>query len=124
MPSVCTDLAGRMRNAPSTPSRPSRPRSRAENDAATSRVASTSPSRMSQAVASSVIADLHVESDLEHVAVDHLVVLTLHPQLAYVFGGVPRPELEQLVPADHLGADEAALQVGVDDAGALGRLGA
>ena len=34
------------------------------------------------------------------------------------------PMLEQLVPVDDLGPDEAALQVGVDHAGALGRLGA
>src|SRR5207253_9552343 len=64
-----------------------------------------------------------VESDFEDVAVDHLVLLALDPQAARLLGLVPRPQLEQLVPPDDLGPDEPPLQVGVDDAGALGRLG-
>ena len=65
-----------------------------------------------------------VETDLEHVAVLHFVVLALDAQLADLARLRPRPDLEQLVPVDHLGADEPALQVAVDHARALGRLGA
>src|SRR3954468_6266479 len=97
------------------PSRPSNPRSRDANDSATSRVARTSPSRTSQGISD-------VEPDLEDVAVLDLVVLAFDAELADFLGLVPRTEVEQLVPADDLGADEAALQVGVDHAGALGRL--
>src|SRR5579875_3950992 len=65
-----------------------------------------------------------VESDLEHVAVGHLVVLALDAELARLLGPRPRSDLQELVPADHLGADEPALEVRVDDPGALGGLGA
>src|SRR5206468_2618264 len=62
-----------------------------------------------------------VEADLEDVAVDDLVVLSLDPELPGLLGRVPGAEGQQLVPADHLGPDEPALQVRVDDAGALRR---
>src|SRR4051812_41238550 len=67
---------------------------------------------------------LHVEADLQDVAVGDVVVLALHAQLPELLGLGPRADLEQLVPVDDLGADEAALHVAVDDAGALGGLGA
>ena len=63
----------------------------------------------------------HVEADLEDVAVDDLVVLAFDAQLAHVLGRLPAAEGQQLVPADHFGPDEAALEVRVDDAGALDR---
>lgn len=49
------------------------------------------------------------------------VLLALHAQAARLLRLRPRSELEQLPPPDHLGPDEAALQIGVDDPGALGR---
>src|SRR5207302_1922096 len=97
----------------------SSPRRREPNLSATSTAASTCPSRKSQGISGSS----DVEADLEHVAVLDLVVLALDAQATRVLGGVPRAELEQLVPSDDLGTDEASLQVGVDDTGALGRLG-
>src|SRR4051794_24993268 len=131
MATVWTERAGRISRAPSTPSRPSRPRSRALAVSAISSVASTSPSRTSHATGSSyergdatAPAGSDVEADLQHVAVDHLVVLALDPELAGFLGLVPRAQIEELVPPDDLGPDEAPLQVGVDDPGALGRLGA
>ena len=47
------------------------------------------------------------------------VVLALEADLAELLGLGPRADVEQLVPVDHLGADEPALEVGVDAAGAL-----
>src|SRR5579864_8788568 len=117
MPTVWTERAGSMSSAPSIPSRPSSPRRRARREVASSAEASTSPLRSSQAISD-------VEPDLQHVAVLHLVVLALDAKLALLLGRLPRAEGEELVPADHLGADEPALQVGVDDAGALRCLGA
>ena len=64
-----------------------------------------------------------VEADLEHVAVGDFVVLAFDAELAGVACFGPRADLEQLVPVDDLGADEPALQVGVDDARGLGCLG-
>src|SRR5581483_4867602 len=64
-----------------------------------------------------------VEADLQDVAVGHLVLLALDPELALLLGPVPGADRQQLVPPDDLGPDEAPLQVGVDDAGALRRLG-
>src|SRR5205823_2055241 len=127
MAMVWTDRAGRMSSAPSRPSRPRSPRSRLPKPSATSSVANTSPSRTSQATAlhrRSGPGESDVEADLEHVAVDDLVILALHPQLPGLLGFVPRAQLEQLVPADDLGPDETPLQVGVDDARAFGGLGA
>src|SRR5580692_2802610 len=120
IPIVWTDRVRSRSSAPSTPSRPRRPCRRARRDDATSSAASTSPFRSNHTAAS----PSHVEPDLQHVAVDHLVVLALDAQLARVLGRLPRTEPEQLVPADHLGPDEPALQVGVDHPGAFRRLGA
>src|SRR5579862_1103547 len=117
MPMVWIERAGSMRSAPSMPSRPSSPRRRARRDVASSTDASTSPLRKSQGMSD-------VEPDLQHVAVLHLVVLALHAKLARLLGRLPRAQAEQLVPPDHLGADEPALQVGVDDPRALRGLGA
>src|SRR5579864_3594034 len=117
MPTVWTERAGSMSSAPSNPLRPSSPRRRARRDVASSAEASTSPLRSSQAMSD-------VEPDLQHVAVLHLVVLAFNAKLARLLGRLPRAQAEELVPADHLGADEPALQVGVDHPRALGGLGA
>src|SRR5690606_18093914 len=103
-------------------SRPSRPRDRARHESATSSVASTSPSRSNQAIVATALR-LHVEADLEDVAVLDLVVLALDAQSAEVARLGPAADLEQLVPVDDLGPDEAPLHVGVDAPGALGGLG-
>src|SRR5262249_50297695 len=125
MPIVWTDRVGCSRSAPSMPSRPRRPRRRSRRDAATSRLASTSPSRSSQGMPRryrrrAAVSD--VEADLHHVAVLDDVLLALDPQLADLLGLHPRAELQELVPADDLGADEAPFEVAVDHAGALRRL--
>src|ERR671922_47432 len=56
---------------------------------------------------------------IEQLAVIDLVVLALDAEIPRLARLGPRPDLEQLVPLDDLGADEAALQIGVDDAGCL-----
>src|SRR6185437_5765286 len=66
----------------------------------------------------------HVEAEMRSVAVAHDVVLAFDVQLG---GGAARrlgAELHQILPPDDLGLDEAALEVGVDGAGRLRRLGA
>src|SRR3546814_148499 len=77
------------------------------------------PRRRSSASASK---HLDVEPDLHDVAVLDDVVLALDAELPDLLGLVPRAELEELVPVDDLGPDEAALEVAVDDARALGCL--
>src|SRR3954453_17010271 len=70
-------------------------------------------------VAAAMSVHLSVEAELHHVAVLHQVVLALEADLAELLGARPAADVEQLVPADHLGLDEAALEVGVDAPGAL-----
>src|ERR1700691_370524 len=65
-----------------------------------------------------------VEADLEDITVHYFVLLAFDPQLADVASGRPRAQLEQLVPVHDLRTDKATLEVGMDDAGALRRLGA
>src|SRR6185312_6334302 len=60
-----------------------------------------------------------VEAELHHVAVLHDVVLALDASLALGAGLGDRTGLDEVVEADHLGLDEALLEVGVDDAGRL-----
>src|SRR6266508_1432164 len=62
---------------------------------------------------------LHVEADVEDVAFADDVGLALGAQQPLALGGVPSAGGDQLVVADHLGPDEATLQVGVDAAGSL-----
>src|SRR5438876_1082701 len=71
---------------------------------------------------SSVIS--HVEAEMRGVAVAHDVVLALDVQLGGGAAGGLGAELDQVLPPDDLGLDEAALEVGVDGAGGAGRLGA
>ena len=67
---------------------------------------------------------LRREPEMHHVAVGDDVVLAFEPQLA----GVARAGFaaigDVVVIGDGLGADEAALEIGVDDARGLRRLGA
>src|SRR2546421_12565598 len=50
--------------------------------------------------------------------------MTFPPELAWLLALAPRADGEELAPVDPLGADEPALEVRVDHAGALGRPGA
>src|SRR3954454_24007211 len=61
----------------------------------------------------------HVEAELHDVAVGHYVVLALHADAAGLLGLLHRAGGEEVVVRDDLGLDEAALEVGVDDAGGL-----
>ena len=67
---------------------------------------------------------LDVEAELHDVAVLHDVVLAFDARLAGGLGVGHRTCGDQVVEADDLGLDEAALEVGVDDAGSLGGGGA
>src|SRR5437773_506399 len=89
------------RRAPADPRRRGRPVS------ATSTAANTSPSRTSHAMSA---ASSHVEADLEHVAVDDLVILPLDAELALLLRFRPRADVEEVAPEDDLGPDEAPLQ--------------
>src|SRR5690606_41733646 len=64
-------------------------------------------------------ADSHGEAELHDVAVLHDVVLALHAHLAAGAGLGDGAGLDEVVEADDLGLDEAALEVGVDDARGL-----
>ena len=59
------------------------------------------------------------EADRDHVAVAHRVVAALDPQHAALARAGVAAGVEQLLPADDLGAHEAALDVGVDLAGGV-----
>src|SRR5690606_28351972 len=100
-------------------SRPRRPRVRARRVRAISALARTSPSRSNHATRR---VPLDVESGLDEVADGDLVILPFDAQLAHLTGLGPRADLDELLPIDDLGPDEPALEVGVDDAGAPGRL--
>src|SRR5690348_17624263 len=62
-----------------------------------------------------------VEAEFDDVAVAHDVVLALDAGLARGPGGGQRAGRDQVLVGDHLGLDEAALEVAVDDAGCLRR---
>src|SRR5690554_2451671 len=64
-------------------------------------------------------ADSHVEAELHDVAVLHDVLLALHAHLALGLGLGHGAGGDEVVEGDDLGLDEAALEVGVDDAGRL-----
>ena len=68
---------------------------------------------------------LHVEAEVDHVAVLDHILLALGAQQAFFLGGGHAAAAgHHLVEVDGLGPDEAALDVGVDLAGGLGSLGA
>src|SRR5665811_2443602 len=64
---------------------------------------------------------LDVEAELDHVAVRHDVILALHAHLACGLGCAHGSCSDQVVEGNNLGLDEAALEVGMDDTGRLGR---
>jgi hypothetical protein len=61
---------------------------------------------------------------VDHVAVLHHVFLAFQPPLAGVLRALLALVVHEIVVGDHLGADEALLEVGVDHAGGLWRGGA
>src|SRR5689334_11975499 len=65
-----------------------------------------------------------VEAELDYVAVLHDVVLAFHADLADGAGLDQGAGLDEVGVGDDLGLDEAALEVGVDDAGGFGGGGA
>ena len=67
---------------------------------------------------------LHVEAEIDHVAVLDHIVLALGPQQTLFLGGGHAAAGHHLVEVDGLRPDEAPLDVGVDLAGGLGGLGA
>src|SRR4029450_2498802 len=67
---------------------------------------------------------LYVEADVEHVALADDIGPGLGAGPALGAGGVPAAGGDQVVVGDHLGPDEALLEVGVDAAGRLGGGGA
>ena len=62
----------------------------------------------------------YVEAEVADVAVDHDVVLAFHADLARGLGGCHGTRVDEVVEGDDFGLDEAAFEVGVDDAGGLG----
>jgi hypothetical protein len=66
-----------------------------------------------------------IEQEVQDVAVLDLVALALDPHLAGVLGGLLAAERpDEIVVGNGLGADEAALEIAVDDAGGLRCAGA
>ena len=66
----------------------------------------------------------NVELEQHHVAVGDDVFLAFVARLAGVLRRLLAAEADEVVVGDGLGADEALLEIGVDDAGRLRRLGA
>ena len=67
---------------------------------------------------------LHVEAEVDHIAVLNDVLLALAAEKALLLRGGNAAAADHIVEIDRLGTDKAALDVGVDLAGGLRRLGA
>ena len=65
------------------------------------------------------LAGSDIEQEVQHVAVLDDVVLAFGAHLAGFLGALFALVLDEVVEGDGLGADEAAFEVGVDDAGGL-----
>src|SRR6185436_12860349 len=73
---------------------------------------------------SSIAGSLDVEAEVDHVAVAHDVLLALQAQLARFLRALLAAVRDEIIVRRHLRADEAALEVGMDDARRLRRGGA
>ena len=62
----------------------------------------------------------HIEQKVQHIPVLDDVVLAFGAHLAGFLGALFALVLDEVVEGDGLGADEAAFEVGVDDAGGFG----
>ena len=65
-----------------------------------------------------------VEAEEQHVAVLHDIFLAFVTRLAGFLGGNFAAQANEIIVGNGLGANEAAFEIGVDDAGGLRRLGA
>src|SRR5882672_3074058 len=70
---------------------------------------------------SSMPGSLDVEAEMDHVAVAHHVVLALEAQLPRLPGALLAAVRDEIIVRRHLGANETALEIGVDHAGRLRR---
>ena len=61
--------------------------------------------------------------DVQDVSIDYLVILALETVFASAFDGVLATQIDQVIVAEDLGANETSLQVRVNDAGGLRRGG-
>ena len=66
--------------------------------------------------------ELNIKPKVHNITVLHHIVLALDAHLAGFANGSLRAILDIVVVLDDLGADEALLEIGVDDTGALRRL--
>ena len=64
---------------------------------------------------------LHIEAEVHDVAVVHDVVLAFQPHLAGLLCSLLTLAGNEIVEGNHFGADEPMFEVGMDDAGRLGR---
>src|SRR5207245_8727248 len=64
---------------------------------------------------------LYAEAEMDHVAGAHPVVLALEAQLPRLLGTLLATVRDEIIVRRHLGADEAALEIGVDDGCGLRR---
>src|SRR5262245_59125372 len=85
----------------------------AEVTSRTIAAAPSSPTRSHRRATSGLL----VEANREAVAILNLVLLSFEPQPAAIARRLLASRLEQLVPGDHLGADEALGEIAVDLAG-------
>src|SRR5438105_15062287 len=72
------------------------------------------PRRRSSAPAASLLSRSDVEADVQHVAVGDRIRLPLEALLTALRRLRVRARLDEVAPSDHLRADEAARDVGVD----------
>src|SRR5438034_9270093 len=77
--------------------------------------------RVAVPYSSSIPGSLDVEAEVDHVAVAHHVVLALEAQLARLLGALLAAVRNEIIVRRHLGANEAALEIGVDHARGLRR---
>ena len=62
---------------------------------------------------------LHVEQEMNDIAVLHDIFFALGAHFARFFGLRLATQRDKVVVCNHLGADEAAFEIGVDDTGSL-----
>ena len=65
---------------------------------------------------------LHIKPKLDHVAVLHFVFLAFDPQLTRFTSLGLAAESGEVVVVNYFGGDEAAFEIGVNDAGGFGAL--
>src|SRR5438445_13513372 len=66
----------------------------------------------------------HIEAEMHDVAIAHDVIGAFEAHLAGILGALLAAIEDEIVVGDRLGADEAFLEIAMDDPGCLRRLGA